>query len=130
MAEIGHSAQGWEWPRGAQDTWFETIEQMQTVLDDYLVGYNTKRPHQGRGMNGRRLKRLRKKGFGRCIRRIIHGTPSNPGETQSSSHANSFPPEFFLQLAGSGVELAITGFSLIWLSLRGRNNHMRRRIGN
>jgi hypothetical protein len=23
------------------------------VLDDYLEGYNTKRPHQGRGMNGR-----------------------------------------------------------------------------
>lgn len=34
-------------------TWFETIEEMQTVLDGYLVGYNTKRPHQGRGMNGR-----------------------------------------------------------------------------
>ena len=26
---------------------------MQAVLDDYLAGYNTKRPHQGRGMNGR-----------------------------------------------------------------------------
>jgi hypothetical protein len=23
------------------------------VLDAYLVGYNTRRPHQGRGMNGR-----------------------------------------------------------------------------
>jgi transposase InsO family protein len=34
-------------------TWFETIEEMQKVLDDYLVCYNTKRPHQGRGMNGR-----------------------------------------------------------------------------
>jgi len=34
-------------------TWFETIEEMQAVLDDYLVAYNTKRPHQGRGMNGR-----------------------------------------------------------------------------
>ncbi len=34
-------------------TWFETIEEMQAVLDTYLVGYNTKRPHQGRGMNGR-----------------------------------------------------------------------------
>jgi transposase InsO family protein len=34
-------------------TWFETIEEMQAVLDDYLVGYNTRRPHQGRGMNGR-----------------------------------------------------------------------------
>ena len=26
---------------------------MQAVLDHYLVEYNTKRPHQGRGMNGR-----------------------------------------------------------------------------
>jgi transposase InsO family protein len=34
-------------------TWFETIDEMQTVLDDYLVGYNTRRPHQGRGMQGR-----------------------------------------------------------------------------
>ena len=34
-------------------TWFETIEEMQAVLDAYLVLYNTKRPHQGRGMNGR-----------------------------------------------------------------------------
>jgi transposase InsO family protein len=33
--------------------WFETIEEMQAVLDDYLVGYNTRRPHQGRGMQGR-----------------------------------------------------------------------------
>lgn len=34
-------------------TWFETIDEMQAVLDDYLVGYNTRRPHQGRGMNRR-----------------------------------------------------------------------------
>lgn len=34
-------------------TWFETIEEMQTVLDTYLASYNTARPHQGRGMNGR-----------------------------------------------------------------------------
>jgi len=34
-------------------TWFDTIEEMQAVLDAYLVVYNTKRPHQGRGMNGR-----------------------------------------------------------------------------
>ena len=33
--------------------WFETIEKMQAMLDDYLKGYNTKRPHQERGMNGR-----------------------------------------------------------------------------
>ncbi len=34
-------------------TWFETIDEMQGALDTYLIGYNTKRPHQGRGMNGR-----------------------------------------------------------------------------
>ena len=34
-------------------TWFETVDEMQKVLDDYLVVYNTRRPHQGRGMNGR-----------------------------------------------------------------------------
>lgn len=34
-------------------TWFETIEEMQAVLDSYLEGYNHRRPHQGRGMNGR-----------------------------------------------------------------------------
>jgi hypothetical protein len=26
---------------------------MQAALDDYFIGYNTRRPHQGRGMNGR-----------------------------------------------------------------------------
>lgn len=34
-------------------TWIETIEEMQTVLDKYLVSYNQKHPHQGRNMNGR-----------------------------------------------------------------------------
>jgi len=34
-------------------TWFETVEEMQAALDVYLESYNAKRPHQGRGMNGR-----------------------------------------------------------------------------
>jgi hypothetical protein len=33
-------------------TWFETIEEMQARLDDYLEGYNSRRPHQGYGLNG------------------------------------------------------------------------------
>jgi hypothetical protein len=33
-------------------TWFETIEEMQAVLNAYLDGYNHRRPHQGRGMAG------------------------------------------------------------------------------
>ncbi|MCV3768670.1 IS481 family transposase [Rhizobium sp. TRM95796] len=34
-------------------TWFETIEEMQAALDEWLVIYNTRRPHQGRNMAGR-----------------------------------------------------------------------------
>jgi transposase InsO family protein len=33
--------------------WYESVGPMQKDLDDFLVIYNTKRPHQGRGMNGR-----------------------------------------------------------------------------
>lgn len=32
---------------------YEGADEMQKDLDEYLVTYNTKRPHQGRGMNGR-----------------------------------------------------------------------------
>lgn len=31
---------------------YESLEEMQKDLDIYLLHYNTKRPHQGRGMNG------------------------------------------------------------------------------
>lgn len=34
-------------------TWFETVAEMQAVLERWLAEYNEKRPHQGRGMNGR-----------------------------------------------------------------------------
>ncbi|MYZ47311.1 hypothetical protein E4O86_06250 [Rhizobiales bacterium L72] len=34
-------------------TWFETIEEMQAVLDTCLEEYHQRRPPQGRGMNGR-----------------------------------------------------------------------------
>jgi transposase InsO family protein len=33
--------------------WYESVEQMQLDLDAYMLKYNTQRPHQGRGMNGR-----------------------------------------------------------------------------
>lgn len=33
--------------------WYESVEEMQKDLDAYFVFYNTKRPHQGRNMNGR-----------------------------------------------------------------------------
>ena len=32
---------------------YESIDEMQNDLDTYLLAYNTKRPHQGRGMSGR-----------------------------------------------------------------------------
>ena len=34
-------------------TWYETLEEMQQDLEAYLELYNTKRPHRGRGMDGR-----------------------------------------------------------------------------
>ena len=34
-------------------TWYESVEEMQADLDAYLELYNTKRPHRGRGMEGR-----------------------------------------------------------------------------
>ena len=34
-------------------TCFETIDEMQVALDEYLATYKRKRPHQGRGMSGR-----------------------------------------------------------------------------
>jgi transposase InsO family protein len=33
--------------------WYETLEEMQGDLDSYLETYNRKRPHRGRGMDGR-----------------------------------------------------------------------------
>lgn len=33
--------------------WYESVEAMQEDLNAYLLHYNTERPHQGRGMNGR-----------------------------------------------------------------------------
>ena len=33
--------------------WYESIEEMQTDLDQYLHHYNHERPHQGRNMNGK-----------------------------------------------------------------------------
>lgn len=34
-------------------TFYESIDEMQKDLDAFIVVYNTRRPHQGRGMNGR-----------------------------------------------------------------------------
>ena len=36
-----------------REKWYESVDEMQTDLDVYLVRYNNKRPHQGRDMKGR-----------------------------------------------------------------------------
>jgi transposase InsO family protein len=59
-------------------TWFETIDEMQKVLDDYLVTYNTKRPHQGRGMNSRTPATVFKAG-------LPKQTPQKPTEKKEKS---------------------------------------------
>ena len=42
---------------------YETVDEMQTDLDAYLVRYNTRRPHQGRNMNGRTPKKAFRDGL-------------------------------------------------------------------
>lgn len=42
---------------------YDTIEEMQKDLNEYLVTYNTKRPHQGRNMNGMTPEQAFKKGI-------------------------------------------------------------------
>lgn len=43
--------------------WYESVEEMQKDLDSYFIHYNTKRPHQGRNMNGRTPETVFKEGL-------------------------------------------------------------------
>ena len=73
-------------------TWFETIEEMQRVLDDYLVGYNHQRPHQGRGMNGRTPAQAFKDGLAKPAkprRRRPDAKPPEPPEPSSERHCQA-----------------------------------------
>lgn len=45
--------------------WYASPDEMQKDLDVYLAHYNTKRPHQGRGMNGRTPYQAFKEGISR-----------------------------------------------------------------
>jgi transposase InsO family protein len=67
-------------------TWFETIEEMQSVLDDYLVGYNRRRPHPGRGMNGRTPARAFCEGLARKAR------PQQQKETKATPETEAAQP--------------------------------------
>ena len=44
-------------------TWYETLEEMQKDLDEYLKHYNTQRPHRGRNMDGRTPYQVFKEGI-------------------------------------------------------------------
>jgi len=46
-----------------REKFYESIDEMQKDLDEYLVKYNTKRPHQGRNMNGMTPLKAFKKGL-------------------------------------------------------------------
>jgi len=58
--------------------WYEVLDEMQTDLDAYLRDYNEKRPHPGRGMNGRMPYRVFKAG-------IRRNTPSTKKPTQEAA---------------------------------------------
>ena len=46
-----------------REKFYESVAEMQADLDEYLVRYNMKRPHQGRGMNGTTPLKAFKKGL-------------------------------------------------------------------
>ena len=46
-------------------TWYESVEEMQKDLDSYLETYNTRRPHRGRGIEGRTPREVFKAGIPR-----------------------------------------------------------------
>ena len=46
-------------------TWYETVEEMQKDLDMYVETYNQRRPHRGRGMEGRTRYQVVKAGMPR-----------------------------------------------------------------
>ena len=53
--------------------WHETVAEMQTALDAFLLRYNRERPHQGRGMNGRTP-----------LQAFLDGLPVRPEPAQES----------------------------------------------
>lgn len=55
--------------------WYEGVEEMQKDLDVYLVQYNTKRPHQGRMMEGRTPLAQFKRGKPKAKAASLENTP-------------------------------------------------------
>lgn len=46
-----------------REKWYESVDPMQVDLDQYLAHYNSRRPHQGYGMNGKTPYEVFKKGL-------------------------------------------------------------------
>jgi hypothetical protein len=60
---------------------------MQTVLDAYLVGYNTGRPHQGRGMNDRTPAKVFRDGITTNSRKAVQrNTPAIAAKVQQGEN--------------------------------------------
>lgn len=57
--------------------WYEAVEEMQKDLEDYLVVYNTKRPHQGRNMKGMTPYAVFKKGLPKTPKKEPRKTAEN-----------------------------------------------------
>lgn len=57
--------------------WYEALEEMQADLDDYLVIYNTKRPHQGLNMKGMTPYAVFKKGPPKATKKEPRKTAEN-----------------------------------------------------
>jgi hypothetical protein len=48
------------------------------VLDEWLITYNTKRPHQGRNMNGRTPSQAFKQGLPAKLQKEVTGKTKQP----------------------------------------------------
>lgn len=69
-------------------TRFESVEEMQTVLDEYLVHYNTKRPHQGRNMNRRTPAQAFKNSLHKCQQKKEKSTSETKAAKPASTSDN------------------------------------------
>lgn len=82
--DLARRALGGRW---SQDR-FEAIEQMQRALGEHLVVYNTKRPPQRRGMNGRTLLDGFQDGIGKATKK---GVKTGPQVAASFHHRQRQP---------------------------------------
>jgi len=62
-----------------REKFYESVGEMQADLEEYLVRYNTKRPHQGRGMDGKTPLQAFKKGL------TLRPKPKKEGKTKKAA---------------------------------------------